>query len=324
LVEKPKYILLPLTGILLKRNLWLEGQVLHLRNHHTAVMANESRWKNVIRIISAYLPGNIKSGSLEIKVSDRHKILEPSRNGFFNLVLSDLKIKNELPAPEYYFLRNEKRHKVNVPEFYNRPIFEPDEKGTGVISDIDDTIMVSHVKNYLKKIPHLLTRNAYRRKAVDRMSGTYRKLEKEKMNIFYVSNSEANLYPMIHTFLKHHKFPEGPLFLKPYKKWNDLLKTSRKRLFSKHKKDKIQHILDWFENKKFILIGDDSQHDGEIYSQIAAKNPGRIKGIFIRKTGKKLRSGIKKILASDHRLFKAPIHIFYDPDMLYDLIRIIV
>ena len=129
--------------------------------------------------------------------------------------------------------------------------------------------------------------------------------------------------PKLYTFLTHHKFPEGPLFLKPYKEWNDLLKRNGKHHFSRHKKEKIQHILNVFENKKFILIGDDSQHDGEIYSEIALKNPDRIKGIFIRKTGKSLRAGIKKLLAGDHDQNKTSLHIFNDPDILYDTIRLI-
>jgi phosphatidate phosphatase APP1 len=119
----------------------------------------------------------------------------------------------------------------------------------------------------------------------------------------------------------HHKFPEGPLFLKPYKKWNDLLKRNGKHHFSRHKKDKIQHILNIFENKQFFLIGDDSQKDGEIYSEIANNNPDRIRGIFIRKTRKVLRPGIRKLMARTSGSNRTPLHIFQDPDLLFDMIR---
>ncbi len=316
MTEKPRYILLPLTGIFKGKTLWLEGQVLHLRSHHKEVKADESRWKNVFRVISAYLPGNTRNGLLEIEISGRHRRLTLTRGGFFNIRFNNLEIKDPIPTPSYYFLRNDRRHNVLIPEYYNREIFHLNGFHAGVISDIDDTILVSHVGNHIKRLQHLLAKNAYRRKPVSRMASAYRKLESKNLGMFYVSNSEANLYPMIHTFLGHQGFPEGPLFLKPYKRWKDLLKPKKKIHFSKHKKEKIQEILELFRSKNFILIGDDSQKDAEIYEELANQNPGRIKGIFIRKTGRnpdKLTHRIKGDMQGHESI---PIRYFNDPDTL--------
>ncbi len=293
---KPRFILLPLIGILKENSLWLEGQVLHLRRHHREIVAGESKWKNMIRVISAYMPGNIKTGMLEVNLPGDGKTLTVTQNGFYTLQIDRLKFKNANLRPDYFFLRKNMRYPVQIPEFYNREIYYFNGFRAGVISDIDDTILVSHVTNHLKRFRHLLTKNAFRRKAVSRMASVYQQLAGMDMNMFYVSNSEANLFPVIHTFLKHHQFPDGPLFLKPYKEWNDLLKRKKKKSYSKHKKEKILSILNLFHEKKFFLIGDDSQKDPEVYSDIAKKFPGRIGGIFIRKTGKRVKANTRKMM----------------------------
>ena len=295
MIEKPRYILLPLTGILKDKSLWLEGQVLHQRNHHTPVPADESHWKNIIRIISAYLPGNMKSGLLEINISGMHRTLALTHNGFFKIKIDNLALNETVPKPHYHFIRNHHRHIVHIPDHYFREIYSYNGFTTGIISDIDDTILVSHAKSYIKRARQLLIKNGYRRKAVNQMSEMYRMLHEKNIRMFYVSNSEANLYPMIHLFLIHHGFPEGPVFLKPYKKWKDFLQHRERASSTKHKKEKIQNILSVFHDKNFILIGDDSQKDPEVYSEIARLYPKRVKAIFIRKTNSRVQPKTDKI-----------------------------
>ncbi len=312
--EKPRYILLPLTGIVKENSLWLEGQVLHLRRHHKEIIAGESRWKNMLRVISAYLPGNIKTGMLEVDISGDEKTITLTHNGFYTLQINQIRPGKPVLQPHYFFLRKNKRYPIQIPDFYKRDIYYFNGFRTGVISDIDDTILVSHVTNHFKRFRHLLTKNAYRRKAVSRMAGIYRQLADRDMSMFYVSNSEANLYPVIHTFLKHHNFPDGPLFLKPYKKWNDLLKAKKKKSYSRHKKEKIRNILELFNDKEFILIGDDSQKDPEVYSDIARKFPGRIKGVFIRKTGKRIKPGTRNMIEELTGNSPVPAFCFEKPE----------
>ena len=321
MIEKPRYILLPLTGIIKDKSLWLEGQVLHQRSHHTPVEADENQWKNIVRVISAYLPGNMKSGMLEINISGEHRTLALTHDGFFNIKIDNLSPDNTIPELHYHFIRKNQRHKVHIPEHYFREIFHYNGFSTGVISDIDDTILVSHARNYLQKIKQLLIKNAYRRKAVHQMSDIYQMLQQKNIRPFYVSNSEANLYPMIHLFLRHHGFPDGPVFLKPYKKWKDFLKQRHHDFYSKHKKEKILGILSLFQDKNFILIGDDSQKDPEIYTDIAQHHPGRIKAIFIRKTRKFIKPKTVKILDKFSRETGTSFDFFDEPAYLRALIQ---
>jgi phosphatidate phosphatase APP1 len=52
-----------------------------------------------------------------------------------------------------------------------------------------------------------------------------------------------------------------------------------------HKFDKIKHILEFYPSLKYVLIGDDSQHDPFLYEAIS-KFPMTVKAVYIRQTGK--------------------------------------
>ncbi|HLF32966.1 MAG TPA: App1 family protein, partial [Cyclobacteriaceae bacterium] len=253
---------------------------------HLPVNIREGQWDNLVRVISAYLPGNMKSGLLEVDIGGEHRSVTLARNGYFHLRFNGIHVPNGVPEPRYHFFRKNIMHNVHIPEHYSRSISHFKEFSTGIVSDIDDTILVSHTRNWMKKLRQLLAKNAYRRKAVTEMASLYQKMKKRNMHLFYVSNSEANLYPMIHLFLHYHGFPEGPVFLKPYKKWNEILSKETPNTRSRHKIEKIEGIFSLFRNNNFILIGDDSRRDPEIYWKIARENPGRVSCIFIRQTGK--------------------------------------
>ena len=62
----------------------------------------------------------------------------------------------------------------------------------------------------------------------------------------------------------------------------------------------------------FILIGDNGQHDPEIYSQIAAEYPNRIRAVYIRVVRKKAREQrLSKILFQMEQL-NVPMILAYD------------
>ncbi len=48
------------------------------------------------------------------------------------------------------------------------------------------------------------------------------------------------------------------------------------------KQKEIIDILRMYPDLSFILIGDSSEHDADIYMEIAATFPGRIKAIYLR------------------------------------------
>lgn len=178
--------------------------------------------------------------------------------------------------------------KIVAKESYIRP-----HKGDiGIISDIDDTLLVSYTLNPLKKLYYLLFRNVNTRKVFEDVVPHYQALSvsgrtnSEELNaFFYVSSSEWNLYSFIVKFNEIHNLPKAVLLLKDIKSsLTDFFR--KKRDGHNHKFDKIKHILEFYPNLKYVLIGDDSQDDPYLYEAICKIFPVTVKAVYIRKTGK--------------------------------------
>ncbi|RZT00109.1 App1 family protein [Aquimarina brevivitae] len=171
----------------------------------------------------------------------------------------------------------------------------------GIISDIDDTFLISHSGSFFKKLYVLLTRNIHRRKIFEDVVHHYRMLSSanrvgiEKNLFFYVSSSEWNLYDFITKFTALHDFPKAVIKLKEIKKGLiDFLVTGRGN--HNHKLLKIQHILTFYPDVQFILLGDDSQKDPLIYHKIVTLFPDSIKAIYIRQTRSKKKQHVLRMM----------------------------
>ena len=180
-----------------------------------------------------------------------------------------------------------KNKTITTQDSYIRP-----HKGNlGVISDIDDTFLVSHTLNPFKKLYVLLFKNIYKRKIFDDVVTHYQALStagrenKEEFNaFFYVSSSEWNLYRFITKFTEIHQLPKAVLLLKDIKtSLTDFFMTGRGN--HNHKFDKIKHILEFYPNLEYVLLGDDSQHDPFLYEAICKIFPVTVKAVYIRQTG---------------------------------------
>ena len=162
----------------------------------------------------------------------------------------------------------------------------------GFISDIDDTFLVSHTRNPLKKLYILLFKNVYDRKVFEDVVPHYLALsssgqnnKSEKNPFFYVSSSEWNLYRFITQFTEIHDLPRAVLLLKDIKtSLTDLFFSGRGN--HNHKFEKIKHILEFYPNLQYTLLGDDSQHDPYLYENICKIFPLNVKAVYIRQTGK--------------------------------------
>lgn len=152
-----------------------------------------------------------------------------------------------------------------------------------VVSDIDDTLVHSFIYRKLKKFRTLMFTTMEKRKAVDNMQGLLRQFTAEGAASFYLSNSEQNLYPLIYRFLTHNEFPSGPLFLKKMRRLWDVIWNVKFPLRNIHKQETIRTLLTLFPDKKFILMGDNTQQDLVIYLEAAEKFPDNIRHIIIRK-----------------------------------------
>ncbi|MBP6182332.1 App1 family protein [Flavobacterium sp.] len=178
----------------------------------------------------------------------------------------------------------------------------PHKGNLGIISDIDDTFLVSHTLNPLKKLYVLLFKNVNKRKIYEDVVTHYQALStagrenKEEFNaFFYVSSSEWNLYRFIIKFTELHQLPKAVLLLKDIKtSLTDFFLTGRGN--HNHKFDKIKHILEFYPNLEYVLLGDDSQHDPFLYEAICKIFPVTVKAVYIRQTGDSKKEKITAVL----------------------------
>jgi phosphatidate phosphatase APP1 len=181
--------------------------------------------------------------------------------------------------------------------------FLPYRSSYGIISDIDDTFLISHSRKSFKKLFVLLSKNIQARKPFQDVVKHYQLLSYAspvhphiKENIFfYVSSSEWNLYDMIVRFSELNGLPKAILKLKKIKSGvDDFIMTGSGN--HQHKFEKIFNIINFYPELQFILLGDDSQKDPEIYQQIGKKFPGKIKAVYIRQTRSRKKSVTTNIL----------------------------
>jgi phosphatidate phosphatase APP1 len=144
----------------------------------------------------------------------------------------------------------------------------------GIVSDIDDTVLETGVQRVGRMIRQTLTGSALTRSPFVGAAELYRDLAADDANpVFYVSSSPWNLHAFLVAFLRHHRFPQGPVLLR------DLLGTAAG---AEQKTDRIQEVLDLHPHLRFVLLGDSGEKDPEIYADVVRANPGRIVAVYIR------------------------------------------
>jgi len=172
----------------------------------------------------------------------------------------------------------------------NGSIYVPHITQYAFISDIDDTIMVSHSKTIAKRLKELFLRNPRTRKTFQSTRYHYELLAKAHTEdgqpnpFFYVSSSEWNLYDYLVETFRFNGFPEGSFLLNQLKRWKDLMKTGKTG--HEGKLLRIMRIIDAFPNQKFVFLGDNSQKDPEIYQKISEKYGKNVVAVYIRNVRK--------------------------------------
>lgn len=179
---------------------------------------------------------------------------------------------------------------------------KPFKSKLGIISDIDDTFLISHTHNIFKKLYVILTRNINNREIFDDVVPHYQALSRAGQegegtfnSFFYVSSSEWNLYQFILQFARMHELPKAVIKLKKIKTGlADFLFTGRGG--HDHKFIKIKDIISFYPQLQYVLMGDDSQHDPQLYERVCKVFPMNIKAVYIRQTKTRQKEKVLKIL----------------------------
>ena len=164
----------------------------------------------------------------------------------------------------------------------------PRENRLGIISDVDDTILISEVTDKSRLLRNVLLVNYAQRQAVPGTADFYARLTRrnprpEAAPVFYLSASPRQLHVGIQSFLDRNGFPRGVLITK--KVTND--ETSDPLIDQvKYKTGRIEQVLAALPQVRFVLVGDDGERDPEIYHDIRKRYPDRIDSVWIRKAAR--------------------------------------
>lgn len=166
------------------------------------------------------------------------------------------------------------------PRFFGRVRLLAPE-GLSVVSDIDDTIKASEVRDRKALLANTFLRPFA---PVEGMSELYRAWASSGAAFHYVSASPWQLYAPLAEFLKTNRFPDGSMHMKAFR-WKDRSAFSPFGKQEGYKRGAILPLLRAFPARRFVLVGDSGEQDPEIFGALARAHPDRVAAVFIRDAG---------------------------------------
>lgn len=171
------------------------------------------------------------------------------------------------------------RSKVADPAEARIQVVDPDAT-LGVVSDIDDTVMVTALPRPLLALWNTFVLSERARKPTPGMAVLLDRIvtQHPQAPILYLSTGPWNVAPALARFLGRNLYPEGVLLLTD---WG----PTRQHWFRsgrEHKSKNLQRLAREFPNIRWLLVGDDGQHDPEIYADFARTHAAQTAAIAIR------------------------------------------
>ena len=213
----------------------------------------------------------VKDAVVIIDVGGQQQEARTDRTGFIDCV-----VEGNL-APGWGFVRMS----TEGAEPVEAPIRIVDPKVRfGVVSDIDDTVMVTALPRPLLAAWNTFVLDEHARMAVPGMAVLYERLVNAApgLPVFYLSTGAWNVAPTLTRFLARHLYPSGPLLLTPWGPTADGWFRSGRQ----HKLATLNRLATEFPTVRWLLIGDDGQHDKEIYAEFAGAHPDQVAAVMIR------------------------------------------
>ncbi|WP_423917530.1 App1 family protein [Frigoribacterium sp. 2-23] len=188
----------------------------------------------------------------------------------------DVRIEADLtPGWHLATLTTEGSRPVEAPFF----VIDPDAR-FGIVSDIDDTVMVTSLPRPLLAAWNTFVLNEHARRPVPGMAVLYERLNASNPGcpVVYLSTGAWNVAPTLSRFLSRNLYPAGPLLLTDWGPTHDRWFRSGRL----HKQQSLERLAEEFPRLKWLLVGDDGQHDEELYGSFLAEHPENVAAVAIR------------------------------------------
>lgn len=279
-------MILPYRGYGTPDRMFLRGRVLKDR-HIPPAEEDDSSWENLLNMWRRANSIEIPRAQVRARFAGREQIVTANDEGFFEVWI---KPAEPLPADELW---QEVELELLAPapgdgapiRAVGQILVPPPGADFGVISDVDDTVLQTNVTSFIKMARATFLGNARLRLPFEGVAAFYRALHRgrsgsQRNPMFYVSSSPWNLYDLLSEFFNLQDIPVGPvLFLRDWGLTDQGFLPLKNRAY---KLSYIKEIIETFRNLSFILIGDSTQEDPEIYTEVVSLYPKRIQAVYIR------------------------------------------
>ncbi len=275
---------------------WLKGRVLRQRDLsgplHGTPSDHDTFWQNLLATYQRFNSDEVPGVTVRIDAFGQSHRTITDKEGYFDVTINP---PNDLPPGRAWFPVRYSVEGVSQPDTEETKegesvskdgylMISPPYSQFGVISDIDDTVLVTDATNLLQTARLTFLGNAYTRLPFAGIAAFYRALQSGPVTtlfnpIYFVSSSPWNLYDLLVDFFRIQGIPKGPILLRDFGLNKELLSSAGHHT---HKLAMIRKVLDVNPQLPFVLIGDSGQQDPEIYAQVVRENPGRIRAVYIR------------------------------------------
>ncbi len=161
------------------------------------------------------------------------------------------------------------------------PVFIIDPKVRfGLLSDVDDTILNTALPRPLVAAWNSFVVDEHARTSTPGMPVLYDHLLAQHPGapVVYLSTGAWNVAPALSRFLQRNLYPMGSLLLTDWGPTTDRWFRSGKE----HKLRELKRLAEQFPKIKWVLVGDDGQHDEYLYQKFATKHPENVAAVAIR------------------------------------------
>lgn len=155
-----------------------------------------------------------------------------------------------------------------------------DDARFGLLSDIDDTVLTTWLPRPMIAAWNSFVRDESNRQSIPGMARFYHRCLDAHPGapMIYLSTGAWNTYDFLTRFLERHNYPTGPLLLTDWGPTN----TGWFRSGMEHKRTSLLRLAAEFPGIAWVLVGDDGQHDPEIYAEFANSHPSHVAAVAIR------------------------------------------
>ena len=242
-----------------------------IKEHIYDANSSDGAVKNIINKARLLLHNDLENIPIYALIKGKLYSVKSDNEGYFSFSIKQHAKKAVL------FLKQEQEAKEVKILSFNKPQI-------GVISDFDDTLVLSNVLHKVKLLREILAKNYKQRVVIKKSASIVKKILKkhQKAPFVVVSGSPYELYFPIKNFLAYHNFTKPIILLKQ-------LTGSQKEPLDqyKYKVAKISKIFLQFPNTKWYLLGDSGEKDKEVYNYFKKRYPRRVIAIYIRDVNSK-------------------------------------